>query len=36
MTKGCLESHDYTACAMALGYCEEVLGASFMLAGVNP
>ncbi|RSH85597.1 hypothetical protein EHS25_003736 [Saitozyma podzolica] len=35
-TKGCIESHDYTACTMAINYCEEMLGGSFLWAGVNP
>ncbi|WWD22404.1 hypothetical protein CI109_106895 [Kwoniella shandongensis] len=34
--KSCIESHDYTACAMAYQYCEETLGSSFIRAGVNP
>ncbi|WVQ80388.1 hypothetical protein IAT38_002493 [Cryptococcus sp. DSM 104549] len=34
--KGCLESHDYTACSMAVNYCEEMLGDTFLSAGVNP
>ncbi|KAK4684296.1 hypothetical protein P7C73_g5896, partial [Tremellales sp. Uapishka_1] len=32
----CIDSHDYTACSMALSYCEEMLGSSFIGAGVNP
>ena len=35
-TKHCIESHDYTACALALGYCGETLGQSFIAAGRNP
>ncbi|WVN87339.1 uncharacterized protein L203_102517 [Cryptococcus depauperatus CBS 7841] len=34
--KGCLESHDYTTCSMAISYCEEMLGGTFLSAGVNP
>ncbi|KIR37376.1 cathepsin A (carboxypeptidase C) [Cryptococcus deuterogattii MMRL2647] len=34
--KGCLETHDYTACSMAINYCEQVLGETFLSAGVNP
>ncbi|ODO01955.1 cathepsin A (carboxypeptidase C) [Cryptococcus wingfieldii CBS 7118] len=34
--RGCIESHDYTTCAMAVNYCDEVLGETFLSAGVNP
>ncbi|AFR98075.1 cathepsin A (carboxypeptidase C) [Cryptococcus neoformans C23] len=34
--RGCLETHDYTTCSMAINYCEEVLGETFLSAGVNP
>ncbi|WWC66700.1 uncharacterized protein I206_100604 [Kwoniella pini CBS 10737] len=34
--KNCIESHDYTNCAIALNYCQEVLETSFWEAGVNP
>ncbi|WVO23595.1 uncharacterized protein IAS62_004950 [Cryptococcus decagattii] len=34
--KGCLETHDYTTCSMAINYCEQVLGETFLSVGVNP
>jgi cathepsin A (carboxypeptidase C) len=34
--KSCIDSLDPTACNMAIGYCEETLGGSFLAAGVNP
>lgn len=34
--KGCLETHDYTTCSMAINYCEQVLGETFLSAGVSP
>lgn len=34
--KSCIESLDPTACGMALSYCEDALGDSFLSAGVNP
>lgn len=34
--KSCIDSHDYTECAIAAGYCQEVLGSSFVRAGINP
>jgi cathepsin A (carboxypeptidase C) len=34
--RACIDSHDYTECAMALGYCTEMLEGTFFNAGVNP
>jgi cathepsin A (carboxypeptidase C) len=34
--KGCLDSSDYVKCSMAIEYCEETIGGSFVSAGVNP
>ncbi|WRT63688.1 uncharacterized protein IL334_000611 [Kwoniella shivajii] len=34
--KHCIESHDYTACSMAMNFCSEVLETSFWQAEVNP
>lgn len=34
--RGCLDSRDPTECFIALSYCEETLGSSFLQAGVNP
>jgi cathepsin A (carboxypeptidase C) len=34
--RACIDSHDYTECALALGYCTEMLEGTFFNAGVNP
>ncbi|WWC99367.1 hypothetical protein V866_006268 [Kwoniella sp. B9012] len=34
--KNCVQSHDYTSCAIAMSYCQDVLESSFWNAGVNP
>jgi hypothetical protein len=34
--KACIDSHDYTECALALSYCQEMLEGTFFNAGVNP
>ena len=34
--RGCLESKDFTECAIAIQFCETILGSSFIRAGVNP
>lgn len=34
--KSCIDSHDYTACSIALDYCANAIQGSFFRAGVNP
>jgi cathepsin A (carboxypeptidase C) len=34
--EGCLKSRDYTACNVAISYCEQMLGESFAWVGKNP
>ncbi|KAK8845458.1 hypothetical protein IAR55_006171 [Kwoniella newhampshirensis] len=34
--KSCIESHDYTACTIAMNYCQDSLGGLFVAAQVNP
>lgn len=34
--KSCIDSHDYTECSIAIGYCMDAIEGSFLRAGVNP
>lgn len=34
--KSCIDSHDYTECAIAMSYCNEVLMGTFFNSGLNP
>jgi cathepsin A (carboxypeptidase C) len=34
--RACVDSHDYAECALALGYCQQMLEGTFFNAGVNP